>query len=118
MRYVVKVLASYLESESRVESGSEEEKAVGVAEGCLCVRYKCGLSNGSKDMMGFLLTLVRGGKGVFPCWSSLFLLPNLGVEEGCLGRKACSTSLHVDEDESVLGWRWRLCLRFMFSWGV
>ena len=53
--------------------------------------------------MGFLLTLVRGGKGVFPCWSSLFLLPNLGVEEGCLGRKACSTSLHVDEDESVLG---------------
>ena len=33
------LLASYLESESRVESGSEEEKAVGVAEGCLCVRY-------------------------------------------------------------------------------
>ena len=62
-------------------------------------------------MMGFLLTLVRGGKGVFPCWSSLFSLPNLGVEEGCLGRKACSTSLHVDEDESVLGRRWRLCSR-------
>ena len=27
---------------------------------------------------------------------------HLGVEEGCLGRKACSTSLQVDEDESVL----------------
>ena len=39
MRDVVKVLASYLERESRVESGSEEEKAVGVAEGCLCVQY-------------------------------------------------------------------------------
>ena len=69
-------------------------------------------------MMGFLLTLVREGKGVFPCWSSLFFLPNLGVEEGCLGRKACSTSLHVDEDESVLG-KWRLCLGLMFQkeWG-
>ena len=64
------LLASYLESESKVESGSEEEKAVGVAEGCLLVQYKCALSNGSKDMMGFLLTLVRGGKDVFPCWSS------------------------------------------------
>ena len=69
-------------------------------------------------MMGFLLTLVRGGKGVFPCWSNLFFLPNLGVEEGCLGRKACSTSLHVDEDESVLEEQWRLCLPFMFSRGV
>ena len=39
VRDVVRVLASYLESESRVESGSEEEKAVGVAEGCLCVQY-------------------------------------------------------------------------------
>ena len=27
---------------------------------------------------------------------------HLGVDEGCLGRKACSTSLQVDEDESVL----------------
>ena len=60
-------------------------------------------------MMGFLLTLVRGEKGVFP--GGQVLLPNLGVEEGCLGRKACSTSLHVDEDESVLGRRWRLCSR-------
>ena len=100
------LLASYLESESRVESGSEEEKAVGVAEGCLCVQYQCALSSRSKTMMVFLLTLVGGGKGAFPCWSSLFLLPNLGVEEGCLGRKACSTSLHVDEDESVLEGRW------------
>ena len=39
MRDVVRLLASYLESESKVESGSEEEKAVGVAEGCLCVQY-------------------------------------------------------------------------------
>ena len=39
MRDVVRLLASYLERESRVESGSEEEKAVGVAEGCLCVQY-------------------------------------------------------------------------------
>ena len=39
VRDVVRVLASYLERESRVESGSEEEKAVGVAEGCLCVQY-------------------------------------------------------------------------------
>ena len=30
---------------------------------------------------------------------------HLGVEEGCLGRKACSTSLQVDEDESVLNIR-------------
>ena len=39
VRDVVRVLASYLERESRVESGSEEEKVVGVAEGCLCVQY-------------------------------------------------------------------------------
>ena len=38
MRDVVRVLAAYLERESRVERGSEEEKAVGVAEGCLCVQ--------------------------------------------------------------------------------
>ena len=67
MRDVVRLLVSYLERESRLESGSEEEKAVGVAEGCLCVQYYCALSKRSKDMMGFLLTLVRGGKGVFPC---------------------------------------------------
>ena len=30
---------------------------------------------------------------------------HLGVEEGCLGRKACSTSLQVDDDESVLKMR-------------
>jgi hypothetical protein len=30
-----------LESESKVESGSEEEKAVGVAEGCLGVEEGC-----------------------------------------------------------------------------
>ena len=30
------MLASYLERESKVESGREEEKAVGVVEGCLC----------------------------------------------------------------------------------
>ena len=30
---------------------------------------------------------------------------HLGVEDGCLGRKACSTSLQVDEEESVLKMR-------------
>ena len=34
---------------------------------------------------------------------------HLGVEEGCLGRKACSTSLQVDEEESVLKIRSSLC---------
>ena len=32
------LLASYRERESKVESGSEEEKAVGVVEGCLFVQ--------------------------------------------------------------------------------
>ena len=70
----------YLERESKVERGSEEEKAVGVAEGCLSV-----------------ILLEREIQ-----WLGWVMKIHLGVEEGCLGRKACSTSLQVDEEESVL----------------
>ena len=68
-----------LDRERRVERGREEEKAVGVAEGCL------------KNI--WLSELYNGGDGENG---------HLGVDDGCLGRKACSTSLQVDEEESVL----------------
>ena len=65
------LLASYLESESRVESGSEEEKAVGVVEGCLCSAVLVCFVEKIKRYDGVSTDARQGRKG---CFSLLVLV--------------------------------------------